>query len=188
MRRSDAKQYVLDQDSGKYDYIGRRYRVMADEADFRRLKRLGMAASMALVAIFVACGLFPFGGMRSNYVVLPYVLLILPVAWLLSRQIRLWNKRMELTEAGNRLLINIRWSSLAAGALGALAALGQIVHSVRNGLSQGDAAFIALMLACLPLGALVFWMARKCPTEPLLIDDLPEAEDEEIPEEEQPIQ
>ncbi len=174
MSRSDARKYVLDQETGKYDYIGTRYRVMASEADYRRLKRWGMAATAAILACFVACGLFTYSGMGCNYVVLPYVLLMVPMAWLLSRLIKLWGKKMELTEAGNRLLVHIRWSSLAAAALGGLAAVAQGVFSLLHGWSQGDAAFIALMLLCLPLGVAVFLLARRCPTEAMLIDDLPE--------------
>lgn len=174
MRRSDAKKYVLDQETGKFDYIGTRYQVMASEADFRRLKRGGMAASLALLACFVACGLFTYGGMNCNYVVLPYVLLLIPTAWMLSRFIKLWNKRRELTEAGNRLLMHIHWSSLTASALGGLAAVAQVVFSVQNGWTQGDAAFIALMVLCVPIGVVAFLLARRCPTEIQLIDDLPE--------------
>lgn len=176
MKRSDAKKYVFDQDTGKFDYIGTRYQVTGSEADFVRLKRWGMAAAVLAAALFVSGGTFTHGGMNQNYVLTPYVLLSLPTVWLLSRFIKLWNKRMVLTEAGNRLLVHIRRTAPAVSALGALAALTQLIYSLLNGWSQGDALYMLLMLLCAPLGLGAFWLARRCPTQVQVIDDLPEEE------------
>lgn len=174
MRRSDAKKYVFDEEEGGYRYIGPRYQVMADEADYRRLKRWGLTAAILIFAAFVGCGTFVYGGMNCPYVLPFHILLMIPSAWMLSRFAKLWNKSDELTEAGNRLLMHVHWSSLACAALGLCAAVGQIVFSALHGLQAGDVAFIALMALCAPLGVAAFLLARKCPTELSVIDDMPD--------------
>ena len=57
MGRRDASKYVLDAETGKYDYIGVRYGIMADEKDIKRFQRWGLAASLGIVALFLGSGL-----------------------------------------------------------------------------------------------------------------------------------
>lgn len=178
MARRDAKKYVLDIETGKYDYIGMRYYVMADEAEWKRFRVWGTAASLGILALFLLSGLTVYGGMNCSYVLTPNVLLMISGCWLMYNMVKLCRKGMELTDAANRRLMHVTWSSLAAGVLGALAAVAHVVYSLLNGWAQGDVRFIVLMALGLPLGLLVFCLVRKCPTEQLLIDDLPD----EIPE------
>ena len=91
---------------------------------------------------------------------------------------KICRKGMELTEAANRRLMQITWSSLASAGCGLLAFIAQLIYSIINGWMAGDVVFMALMLLCVPLGVLVYLLVRICPTEQLLIDDLPD----EIPE------
>lgn len=178
MARKDAAKYVLDVETGKYDYIGMRYYVMADEADWRRLRVWGTAASIGLIALFLLSSSMMYGGMNTWYVLAPNVLMMVTAFWLTFQMVRICRKEMEVTEATNRRLMHITWSSLLAGILCGAAAATHVLYSLLNGWSQGDGIYIALMLLGVPLGVLVFLLVRKCPTEPLLIDDLPD----EIPE------
>lgn len=171
MGRRDAKRYVYDHETGKYDYVGKVYAVMADEKDFKRLQVGGFLISLALLALFVICGLFTFGGMNCNYVMGPYVLLIVPTAWMFYQCWKLLRKTDELTESGNRIMMHLHWTSLAAAVLGLAAAIGQIVFCVLHGMHSGDIAFIVLMLLCIPLGVTLFVLVRKCPTEVLTRKD-----------------
>lgn len=181
MARKDAKNYVLDTETGKYDYIGMRYYVMADEKDFKRFKRWGLLASLALVALFLGTGMIMYGGMYCIYVQLPNVLMVIGAFVLCYQMMKLFGKQMELTEAANRRLMHVHWASLMSAICGGLAAAGHVLYSVLNGWQQGDVIFIVLTLLSVPLGILVFLLARKCPTEPLLIDDVPQEDVEEIP-------
>lgn len=178
MSKKAAKNYVLDAETGKYDYIGMRYYVMADEADWKRLRVWGTAAAIGLIALFLLSGLWVYGGMNTFYVLAPNVLLMVLAFWLSYQMAKICRKPMELTEAANNRLMHITWSSLACAAMGALAVIAHLVYSLLNGWSDGDVRFMVLMGLCVPLGLLVFVLVRKCPTEQLLIDDLPD----EIPE------
>ena len=182
MARKDAKNYVLDTETGKYDYIGIRYAVMADEKDFWRLRVWGLAASIGLVALFLATGMILYGGMYCFYVQAPSLLMVIASLWLCFQMVKLSRKSMELTEAANRRLMHVHWASLAAAVFGGLSSIAHLVYSLINGWSQGDVAFIVLMLLAVPLGVWVFALVRRCPTEPLLIDDIPQEIDEEFPE------
>ena len=178
MGRRDASKYVLDAETGKYDYIGVRYGIMADEKDIKRFQRWGLAASLGIVALFLGSGLITYSGMNSTLVLTPNVLMMVAGMWLCYNMVKLFRKGDELTEAANKRMLHVTWSSLAAGILGALAAVAQLVYSVLNGWTPGDWLFILLMACAAPLGVLVFYLVRKCPTEPLYIDDIPEIEEE----------
>ena len=178
MARKDAKQYVLDVETGKYDYVGMRYYVMAEESDWKRLRVLGTLAALAIVGMFLGSGLCVFSGMNVYYVMAPNVALMVVGFWLMYNMMKICRKGMELTEAANRRLMQITWSSLASAGCGLLAFIAQLIYSIINGWMAGDVVFMALMLLCVPLGVLVYLLVRICPTEQLLIDDLPD----EIPE------
>lgn len=177
MGRKDASKYVLDTDTGKYEYIGVRYAIMADEKDIKRFQRGGLAASVGIIALFLASGMITYGGMNSTLVLAPNVLMMIAGVWLCYNMIKLFRKGDELTEAGSRRMMHVTWSSLAAGILGALAAVAHLIYSIINGWAQGDLAFILLMACAAPLGVLVFVLVRRCPVEPIYIDDIPEIEE-----------
>ena len=177
MGRKDANKYVLDVETGKYDYIGVRYAIMADEKDIKRFQRWGLVASLGLIGLFLSAGMITYGGMNSTYVLAPNVLMMVAAVWLCYNMIKLFRKGDELTEAANRRMMHVTWSSLAAAILGGLAAVAHVVYSVLNGWTTGDVPFIILMACAVPLGVLVFWLVRRCPTEPMFIDDIPEIED-----------
>lgn len=174
MARKDAEKYVLDVETGKYDYVGMRYYVMADEADWKRLRLWGTACAAGMLVLFLCSGLSVYGGMNCAYVLAPNVLLMVCACWLMYQMMKLFRRDMELTEAANRRLMHVTWSSLASAAAGALAVAAHLVYSLLNGWSKGDVRFMVLMALCVPLGLLAFMLVRKCPTEPLLIDDLPD--------------
>lgn len=178
MARKDAKKYVLDTETGKYDYIGARFYVMADEAVWKRFRVLGMAAALGLLALFLLSGLWSYGGMNAYYVLAPNVALMLTSFVLVYQMAKLCRKQMELTEAGNKRLMHVTWASLAAAASGLLGVIAHLVYSLLNGWSDGDVRYMIFMALAVPLGLLVFLLVRKCPTEQLLINDLPD----EIPE------
>ena len=178
MARKDATKYVLDVETGKYDYVGMRYYVMADEKDWKRVRVWGTAAALGMLAMFLLSGMSVYGGMNCTYVLAPNVLMMVCGCWLMYHMVKLCRKDMELTEASIRRLMHVSWSSLVSGVLGGLAAVAHVVYSILNGWAPGDARFIVLMALCLPMGVLIFVLERKCPVEQLLIDDLPD----EIPE------
>jgi len=177
MGRKDANKYVLDTETGKYDYIGVRYAIMADEKDIKRFQRWGLAASVGIIALFLASGMITYGGMNSALVLAPNVLMMIAGMWLCYNMFKLFRKGDELTEAANKRMMHVTWSSLAAGILGALAAVAHLAYSIVNGWAQGDLTFILLMVCAAPLGVLVFILRRRCPTEPMFIDDITEIED-----------
>jgi archaellum biogenesis protein FlaJ (TadC family) len=150
---------------------------MADEKDIKRFQRWGLAASLGIIALFLASGMITYSGMNSTLVLAPNVLLMVVGMWLCYNMVKLFRKGDELTEAANKRMMHVNWSSLAAAIFGALAAIAQLVYSLIKGWMQGDWIFILLMACTVPLAVMVFILVRRCPTEPLFIDDMPEIEE-----------
>lgn len=126
------KDYMRD-DLGTYIYTGEYYMFDLPAGKLKRLKLIYFSISLVLLALFVAGGYVNNPGSRVIYVILPYITMFLPIAFMLSDAVKIIFSDNKMTyKQYNRSVLQLKRSVIALIVISAAAIAGETAYIVFN--------------------------------------------------------
>lgn len=160
MRKKYIADYTVVEDGGKkrVEYRGVLYRTDMPPQALRTAKIMTLSAVFCMAAAYIGMGLTAADGTRALYVGIPYLLLVIPVAFACSDAVS-WAMRgdMERIHYKDRFLRLMDWA-VAVIVLSAAAFIGDTVYLTRTQPSSSNEYLFIPLSALLMLAS---WFAHK---------------------------
>lgn len=135
-RNRKYREAYVDNGNGGYKYTGEYYRFDMPGEKVRRMKWIYSALALSSVILFMIAGFINNQGSRVIYVVLPYVVLMLPIAFMLWDVMQIVLLKNDMTQKQyDKSVGQLKRVTVGAAGLSFIASAGDIVYMV-SGISQ----------------------------------------------------
>lgn len=136
-------------DQGSYVYTGVYYMYDLPAGKLKLLKLAYLSISLVLAILFTAGGYLNNPGSRVLYVILPYITMFLPIAFIISDTVKIIFSDNKMTfKQYNRSVLQLKRSVIALIAISAAAITGEISYLIFNGTKALLSSEIPYFLVC----------------------------------------
>lgn len=159
------KDYVQD-DLGSYLYTGDYYMYDLPAGKLKLLKFVYLIVPLVLLALFLAGGYVNNPGSRVIYVILPYITMFLPIAFMLSDAVKIIFSDNKMTfKQYNRSVLQLKRACIALMIISASAILGDAIYmGFRGGQSSAlEMPYFLICFAIFSTGIIFHFVQRKAP-------------------------
>ena len=146
------------------EYVGRYYEADLPDEELHKIKAVLVTLSVLIAAVVIGMGFLNNDGNRIFYVIMPYAILFLPIAFLIISAISFYRLGRKLTRIEHhKSFERIKVCALAAMILAISAVAGDIIYIVLGQPSAliTEIAYLVCSLAIAFLGFLVIQIHKK---------------------------
>lgn len=142
----------VQNESGKYVYTGVYYSFNLSSGKLKFLKIVYFLISLFMFALFAAGGFLNTPGSRIMYVILPYVLMFLPLAFILSDTVKIILSENRMTyKQYDRSVLQLKRACIALIAVSGIALAGEIIHLFTGGKSGILSLEVPFLIICITI-------------------------------------